>query len=136
VRGARIALVSEADDELNSRFFPKVWPDLAERYGTPNWSWIKHLDEDREAGYPFPLGEQRMGALVRDSVLSTPEEKHKICAATLWISSTWKSEGPPSAHDGGILTRSTPTGDLVDERSGHRAGRAVPGRNLCGFLPP
>lgn len=30
--------------DIHNHFFPKTWPDLAERYGTPNWPWIKHTE--------------------------------------------------------------------------------------------
>jgi aminocarboxymuconate-semialdehyde decarboxylase len=30
--------------DIHNHFFPSSWPDLAERYGTPNWPWIKHTD--------------------------------------------------------------------------------------------
>ncbi len=33
--------------DIHSHFFPKTWPDLAERFGTANWPWIKHLDGER-----------------------------------------------------------------------------------------
>lgn len=29
--------------DIHSHFFPETWPDLAERYGTADWPWIKHL---------------------------------------------------------------------------------------------
>ncbi len=28
--------------DIHNHFFPRQWPDLAARYGTPNWPWIKH----------------------------------------------------------------------------------------------
>jgi aminocarboxymuconate-semialdehyde decarboxylase len=28
--------------DIHNHFFPSSWPDLAARYGTPNWPWIKH----------------------------------------------------------------------------------------------
>jgi aminocarboxymuconate-semialdehyde decarboxylase len=28
--------------DIHNHFFPATWPDLAERFGTPNWPWIKH----------------------------------------------------------------------------------------------
>jgi aminocarboxymuconate-semialdehyde decarboxylase len=28
--------------DIHNHFFPESWPDLAARYGTPNWPWIKH----------------------------------------------------------------------------------------------
>ncbi len=28
--------------DIHNHFFPKQWPGLATRYGTPNWPWIKH----------------------------------------------------------------------------------------------
>ena len=28
---------------MHSHFFPETWPDLAERFGTPDWPWMKHL---------------------------------------------------------------------------------------------
>ncbi len=30
--------------DIHNHFFPKAWPDLAARYGTPNWPWIKHTE--------------------------------------------------------------------------------------------
>ena len=29
--------------DMHSHFFPESWPDLAERFGTPDWPWLKHL---------------------------------------------------------------------------------------------
>lgn len=30
--------------DIHNHFFPSSWPDLAARYGTPDWPWIKHTD--------------------------------------------------------------------------------------------
>jgi aminocarboxymuconate-semialdehyde decarboxylase len=30
--------------DIHNHFFPSAWPDLAARYGTPNWPWIKHSE--------------------------------------------------------------------------------------------
>jgi len=30
--------------DIHNHFFPHSWPDLAARYGTPNWPWIKHTE--------------------------------------------------------------------------------------------
>ena len=30
--------------DIHNHFFPAAWPDLAERYGTSNWPWIKHTE--------------------------------------------------------------------------------------------
>jgi aminocarboxymuconate-semialdehyde decarboxylase len=30
--------------DIHNHFFPSAWPDLAARYGTPNWPWIKHTE--------------------------------------------------------------------------------------------
>ncbi|MGB2602478.1 MAG: tryptophan 2,3-dioxygenase family protein, partial [Candidatus Sulfotelmatobacter sp.] len=30
--------------DIHTHFFPESWPDLAARYGTPDWPWIKHTD--------------------------------------------------------------------------------------------
>jgi len=30
--------------DIHNHFFPREWPDLATRYGTPNWPWIKHTE--------------------------------------------------------------------------------------------
>jgi len=30
--------------DIDNHFFPKSWPDLAARFGTPNWPWIKHTE--------------------------------------------------------------------------------------------
>jgi aminocarboxymuconate-semialdehyde decarboxylase len=30
--------------DIHNHFFPYTWPDLAARYDTPDWPWIKHLD--------------------------------------------------------------------------------------------
>lgn len=31
--------------DIHSHFFPKSWPDLAARFGTPDWPWLKHLGD-------------------------------------------------------------------------------------------
>jgi aminocarboxymuconate-semialdehyde decarboxylase len=28
--------------DIHNHFFPRTWPDLSARYGTPDWPWIKH----------------------------------------------------------------------------------------------
>ena len=28
--------------DMHSHFLPKTWPDLAKRFGTPDWPWMKH----------------------------------------------------------------------------------------------
>jgi aminocarboxymuconate-semialdehyde decarboxylase len=33
--------------DIHNHFFPSSWPDLAARYGTPNWPWIKHTEPGR-----------------------------------------------------------------------------------------
>jgi aminocarboxymuconate-semialdehyde decarboxylase len=33
--------------DLHSHFFPETWPDLAERFGTPDWPWIRRDGPDR-----------------------------------------------------------------------------------------
>ena len=30
--------------DIHNHFFPREWPDLAARYGTANWPWIKHTE--------------------------------------------------------------------------------------------
>jgi aminocarboxymuconate-semialdehyde decarboxylase len=30
--------------DIHNHFFPQTWPNLAKRYGTPNWPWIKHTE--------------------------------------------------------------------------------------------
>ena len=30
--------------DIHNHFFPQSWPDLTERFGTPNWPWIKHTE--------------------------------------------------------------------------------------------
>ena len=33
--------------DLHSHFFPEAWPDLAERFGTPDWPWLRRDGPDR-----------------------------------------------------------------------------------------
>jgi aminocarboxymuconate-semialdehyde decarboxylase len=33
--------------DLHSHFFPEAWPDLAERFGTPDWPWLRREGPDR-----------------------------------------------------------------------------------------
>lgn len=33
--------------DIHSHFFPETWPDFAERFGTPDWPWIKHLGDGK-----------------------------------------------------------------------------------------
>jgi len=30
--------------DVHNHFFPESWPDLAARFGTPDWPWIKHTE--------------------------------------------------------------------------------------------
>jgi aminocarboxymuconate-semialdehyde decarboxylase len=30
--------------DIHNHFFPQTWPDLAARFGTPDWPWIKHTE--------------------------------------------------------------------------------------------
>ena len=30
--------------DIHTHFFPESWPDLAARYGSSNWPWIKHVE--------------------------------------------------------------------------------------------
>ena len=30
--------------DIHNHFFPREWPDLARRFGTPDWPWIKHTE--------------------------------------------------------------------------------------------
>lgn len=30
--------------DIHTHFFPRAWPDLVGRYGTPDWPWIKHTE--------------------------------------------------------------------------------------------
>ena len=31
--------------DIHSHFLPRSWPDLAARFGTPDWPWIRHQDD-------------------------------------------------------------------------------------------
>jgi len=31
--------------DIHSHFFPESWPDFDTRFGTPDWPWLKHLDD-------------------------------------------------------------------------------------------
>jgi aminocarboxymuconate-semialdehyde decarboxylase len=33
--------------DIHSHFLPRSWPDLAARFGTPDWPWLKHLGPGR-----------------------------------------------------------------------------------------
>ena len=33
--------------DMHTHFFPETWPDLAERFGTPDWPWMKHLGDGK-----------------------------------------------------------------------------------------
>ena len=30
--------------DIHNHFFPQAWPDLAARFGSPDWPWIKHTE--------------------------------------------------------------------------------------------
>ncbi|MCE2563263.1 amidohydrolase family protein [Komagataeibacter sp. FNDCF1] len=32
--------------DLHSHFLPAEWPDLEQRFGTPDWPWMRHTDPD------------------------------------------------------------------------------------------
>ena len=33
--------------DIHNHFFPRTWPDLAQRFGTPDWPWIKHTESGK-----------------------------------------------------------------------------------------
>jgi len=33
--------------DIHSHFFPETWPDLAEKFGTPDWPWLKHVGDGK-----------------------------------------------------------------------------------------
>ena len=33
--------------DIHAHFFPESWPDLAVRFGSPDWPWIKHLGDGK-----------------------------------------------------------------------------------------
>jgi len=33
--------------DIHNHFFPRDWPDLTKRYGTPDWPWIKHTEAEK-----------------------------------------------------------------------------------------
>jgi len=33
--------------DIHNHFFPRQWPDLAARYGTSNWPWIRHTEDGK-----------------------------------------------------------------------------------------
>lgn len=33
--------------DIHSHFFPKSWPDLAEKFGTPDWPWMRHVGDGK-----------------------------------------------------------------------------------------
>jgi aminocarboxymuconate-semialdehyde decarboxylase len=44
--GASRQVISESMPviDIHNHFFPRSWPDLAARYGTADWPWIKHTE--------------------------------------------------------------------------------------------
>jgi aminocarboxymuconate-semialdehyde decarboxylase len=41
--------------DIHTHFFPESWPDLAARFGTPDWPWIKHTEPGKAT---IMLGDQ------------------------------------------------------------------------------
>ena len=33
--------------DIHTHFLPYQWPDLAERSGTTDWPWLKHISQDK-----------------------------------------------------------------------------------------
>lgn len=33
--------------DMHTHFLPESWPDLAERFGTPNWPWMRHAEKGK-----------------------------------------------------------------------------------------
>lgn len=33
--------------DIHSHFFPESWPDFAQRFGAPDWPWLKHLGDGK-----------------------------------------------------------------------------------------
>src|SRR5271154_732086 len=52
--GEEVARSSRIENEMpvtdiHTHFFPESWPDLAARFGTPDWPWIKHTEAGKAA---------------------------------------------------------------------------------------
>ena len=30
--------------DIHTHFLPRTWPDLAARFGTPDWPWMRHAE--------------------------------------------------------------------------------------------
>lgn len=65
--------------DIHTHFFPQTWPDLAERFGTKEWPWIKHTEPgkavimlgDREFRHIYSAcwdPEKRLEEMDRDGV--------------------------------------------------------------------
>ena len=33
--------------DIHTHFLPRTWPDLAARFGTPDWPWLRHCGAGR-----------------------------------------------------------------------------------------
>ena len=73
--------------DLHSHFFPETWPDLAERFGTPDWPWMRRDGPDRAM---VMLGRSRVPARSRRPAGTPP------CAWPTWTAtaSTCRSSRP------------------------------------------
>ncbi len=65
--------------DIHTHFFPETWPDLAQRFGTKDWPWIKHTEPgkavimlgDREFRHVYSAcwdPEKRLEEMDRDGV--------------------------------------------------------------------
>lgn len=74
--------------DIHSHFLPREWPDLAARYGTPDWPWMRHDGDPGQAmlmlgDRPFrPVGEACWNAAVRLEAMDRDGVDIQIISAT------------------------------------------------------
>ena len=85
--------------DMHSHFFPEQWPDLAARFGTPDWPWIKHLGEGRAM---VMLGQREFRPIYAacwDAVVRLEEmDRDQIDLQILCATPVLFAYGRPAAH--------------------------------------
>ena len=136
--------------DLHTHFFPETWPDLAERFGTPDWPWMRRDGPDQAtvmlggAGVP----PDHVGLLGRRRPPGRHGPRRRRRAGRLGDAGAVRLRPPGRAGDGVRPhlqrrparavrgRRRPPRADRPGAAAGHRPGlpraRALPRRRHAG----
>ncbi len=85
--------------DMHTHFLPESWPDLAERFGTPNWPWMRHSEKGKAM---IMLGEEEFRpvyeACWNPSVRLEEMDKHGVDMQIMCATPVLFAYSKPSSH--------------------------------------